>query len=125
MAGEYVCDNGDGFPVAYTIGDADTGQQLFLCLPCTILWARMVAQTADEIDGEESPPPEAVAVGVDGAGADAPALSPPQPEPTESEIEEPEPEFEGGQDDARPSSADELGDRRVELGERERARGTA
>lgn len=58
MGGDYRCDNGDGEPVAFTIGNAETGQQLFLCGPCTLLWARMVANPPEAGSDGTTPEPD-------------------------------------------------------------------
>lgn len=99
MAGDYRCDNGDGEPVAFTVSNAETGQQLFLCGPCTLLWARMVsnppkpgsdAVTRDsDQDTEELPaapplgpveePAEDQAQELEGDGPAADPAGPPRP----------------------------------------------
>ncbi|HUY53584.1 MAG TPA: hypothetical protein VMV23_00295 [Candidatus Nanopelagicaceae bacterium] len=125
MAGPYLCDNQDGLPVAYTIGDAATGQQLFLCVPCTVTWAGMVVEAAGQPDSPAPPAPEPEQVEQNEPAADPAGLSPPQGP------EEPAEVAEGGRDgssdavDEGDGAPDQLGDSPLELGERESAGGPA
>ena len=123
MAGPYLSDNGDGQPLAYTIGDAGTGEQLFLCLGCVVTWCRLVLDAAGQPDAP-APPLSGVDQAADNEPADSPAgLSPP------GDQEAPAASGQGGDngrqdsDHAGDGAADQLRDQPLELGERESAGG--
>ncbi|HVD03201.1 MAG TPA: hypothetical protein VNF75_03575 [Candidatus Dormibacteraeota bacterium] len=85
MARSIPCDSEDGQPAAYVIGDTTTGEQLFLCGPCTIQWAALLVQAVGGVPAEH-PPDDGSGEGEDGEPVEDSAGVPP---PAESESETP------------------------------------
>ena len=107
MARPIYCDSQDDQPAAYVIGDTTTGEQLFLCGPCTIRWASMLVQAVGLAESEH-PPDDGSGEGEDGEPVEDSAGLPP---PAESEAEAPIPLEEHrrrrGSPDARRSTSDQ------------------